>query len=263
MGDPSGDIGPGRIPLGRNQLGDVVKGDNISVLFCIRCFSGYPNDKTALRTAASHIDVPFGAAGRSRKRLAIERREIGNGCLYRLPNQIGFLHSQKTERRAIDERDLAIVIDAHDTGTHPREHRLHEPASIIDLVICLNQGIVLCLELAGHTVERPGERCQIARSLDDIDLGVEIPVRYALRRIKQPHDWRNNAIGEPKTEPDCREQENQGNTGIHQCKGELNTDALIHKLVILGLACPGLLKLIHDPGIHGAIDVEIMRRKRR
>ena len=58
MGDPPGDIGPGRRPLSRDQIGDVVEGDDIAEDLLACGFGGDPDQKVPLAPARSILIWP-------------------------------------------------------------------------------------------------------------------------------------------------------------------------------------------------------------
>ena len=152
-GDASGDIGPGSLALRRQQLGDVVEGDNEAADFLRIVLGGDAHQKGAGAVAAGDLHLrlgqPIGTTHRLFQEAGHLRRDLGQVFADRQVE----IDAQQGRRGAVGEVDPAGAIEADDPCRYPGQHRLGKPAPLIQLAVGLDQLALLRLDLIGHPVE--------------------------------------------------------------------------------------------------------------
>ena len=63
-------------------------------------------------------------------------------------DQLGSFQPQQLLRRAVGKRDAAALIEAHDAGGDPRQHRLDKASALGELGVGADEFAALVLEVA-------------------------------------------------------------------------------------------------------------------
>ena len=79
-------------------------------------------------------------------------------------------------RRAVEDADLAVAIDADDAGAGRRQHRLGETSPAVDDFAGADQVVALGAQFVGHLVEGLAELGEIALRSQHRHLDVRLPV---------------------------------------------------------------------------------------
>src|SRR3546814_11317154 len=61
--------------------------------------------------------------------------------------------AQEVEGQAVGEVDAAVLVEADDPCRYAAQHRLDEAVAVVELLVGLEQGVLLALQLAGHLVD--------------------------------------------------------------------------------------------------------------
>ena len=140
VGDPPGDVRPGRLALSRQQLGDVVEGDDIAVDSALPLLGGGPGEQRA--------QGPFGrgerdlaladAAGTPHDRVQ-EVGELGQDRAELLAQQGLRVAAQQLAGGEVQVVDPAPTVEADDAGRDPGQDCLNEAAPVVELPVGVEQ----------------------------------------------------------------------------------------------------------------------------
>ena len=115
---------------------------------------------------------------------------------------------------------------------------------------------MLATQLRRHLVEGATERRQIALTASDRHLNVEISRRHLLRRVDQPPDRADEAVGVAQAEPDRREEDDRDDDREHDRECDLHRGADLLQEAIIGDPRFGLGGKIQCPAINETSDDE-------
>ena len=120
--------------------------------------------------------------------------------------------------RAVEDADLAFLVDADDAGAGARQHRLAETAAAVDHVAGMDQIVALGAQVVGHAVEGLAELTEIAFGFVHRDLHMQIAGRNHIGGVDQTADRRDQPVREIQPDHDRRQQHDQRDHGIHQAE---------------------------------------------
>ncbi len=249
VSDAPGDVGPRGVALRRDKLGDIVERHDESVLGMIRRLGRYAHEQAALLAPRHDADLPLGRARRFDGSLIDERGEGDHRIGDQPVDEIACRHAEKLHGRSIDKVDPAGRVNADHARAHAGQHGLGKAAALVELVVHLHQVIALRFKLIGHLIERAAEGRQVTRPAVGRNLHFEVSFRHPARCVDKRDDGLDQPVGEPESEPDGRQQEDQRNSGIDQSKCQLNALALVEHLVEFSLALARRFELPQHLGI--------------
>ena len=139
--------------------------------------------------------------------------------------------------------------DADDGDRDARQHGLGEQPPLVDELARGDEAILLQPQLRGHLVEGLAEMGEIALRSAHGDLNIEIAGRDLISGRDQATDWRDEAIGEGKSEPGRRQQHDQGDQNEHRREGDLKGAPMRIEAVVKRDESGGLAGKLHRKGI--------------
>ena len=151
---------------------------------------------------------------------------------------------------------------AYDAGGHPRQHRLGEPPTFVDLAVGVHQFTALGGELAGHPVERARQAGELVAGRRLRDPHREIAAAHAFRGEDQPPDRTSDLVGQHQTDRHRREQHQQRHDGKDPGEGELQPRTILVEALVFGHRLLGPRHVIEDRRIHRPADHQHQRWRR-
>ena len=157
--------------------------------------------------------------------------------------------SDQPLRRAVEDGDAAVGIDADDAGAGAGEHRFGESPAAVDQVARAYDVFMLRTQFLRHLVESLAELGEIALRTADRHLHMEISGRDHIGRADQPADRSHQPIGEIEPDPGRGEQNDERDDGEHQRECDLNAKPARFEIGIFADAFLRLAQLLHDAWI--------------
>jgi hypothetical protein len=161
MRNPASNIGPGRCPLRRHKLGNVVKRNDITVLRVGRSFRCHPDIDRPLAATSDERDRSLNAQN-AFPRLLDKSCNFRNGLDDRMADCHRFALADQTLCRTIENIDTSLGIEADDTRAYAREHRLGKSPPFVDLVARAHDIVALRSQFLRHGIETVAEAPEIA-----------------------------------------------------------------------------------------------------
>src|SRR5690606_17428821 len=145
--NPAGNVAPGGRALRGDQLGDVVEGDDAALIALLRMslLLGHLDCEDALLISDRHGDLAMRAVpalqllGRLRAMLAESRNSFGK----RPAKKIIGLDAKQALSRRIRYADDPGSVETDDARADAGQHRLHEAAALVELIVDGNEGTAL------------------------------------------------------------------------------------------------------------------------
>ena len=257
VGDAAGDVGPGRGALRQHQFGDVVDGDDIAVLGFARLLAGHAHRIISLLAVARERDLtlhqPLIAAARGLKNLG----EFGRDRRQRLAEDVALDAADQPLRRAVENGNPAVGIDADDAGAGAGKHGFGESPPAVDEIARANDVVMLRAQLLRHLVEGLAQLGEIAFGAAHRHLNIEIAGRDHVGGADQTADRRDQPVGEIQPDPGRRQQNDQRNDREHQRERDLDAEPPLFEIGVFADALLGIAQLLHDSRIEQPGDVEI------
>ncbi len=225
VGDAARDIRPGSAALRRDQIADVVEGDDVAVRRPCGPFGGDANVYRPLAPVARDRDLVavFGAVVAQRRRY--HRFERGHEFRDQPADCSAFVDAEEAERGTVGDGDATLRVDADDAGGDAGEHRLGEPAAGIDLIAGGDQFLALGAKLGRHRVEGGAKRADVAVGIARLDGDLQIAARNLLGRVDEPSDRGHQPIGEADPQPDGRQEHDDRHAEEEDAEGDLDAEA--------------------------------------
>ena len=231
MGDPAGDVGPGRGALRRNQLGDVVEGQHRAVVLLALLLVRHAHGEIALLAADDEGDLMLRPA-----LVLVGTAQHGGKLRHRLgeraADELGSIATEELLRRAVGKRDAVVAIETDDTRRHAGEHGLHEAAPLGELGVGGDEVRALALQLLGHGVEVHRQAAQVPLATPDRQLDLQVALGDVLGGADQPADRRHEAARKPDPRPDRGQQRGQRDHEIHHAVRKLEAAANLAQALV-------------------------------
>jgi hypothetical protein len=169
---------------------------------------------------------------------------------------------QQIARPAVQGRDLALDVQAHDAGADARQHRLDELPTRLGVKTGHPQGRLLDLEVGRHHVEGDRQGADFLGADLDVHPGVQIAGGDPARGLHQAGDRSGDGVGGGDADPYGGYQHQERGLDVAEAEDHLNPVLVLGRLAIRDQRGLGLLQVAHDAGLDRARDVEIRVRER-
>ena len=190
------------------------------------------------------LDQTLIVASRAVENLGEFGRDLGE----RPAQHFAFDAADQPLRRAIENGDAAVGIDADDAGAGAGQHRLGKPPPAVDEVAGAHDVVMLGAQFLRHLVEGLAQLGEIALRLPDRHLNMEISGRHHVRGADQTADRRDQPIGKIQPYPGRRQQHDQRNDREHQRKGDLDAEPSLFEIGVFADTFLCVAQLLHHSG---------------
>ena len=181
---------------------------------------------------------PVGAA----RGLVEQRRHLGHDLGEVLADRLLEIDAEQRRGRAVGQVDAARAIEPDDPGGDAGQHRLGEPAPLVELPVRLDQLALLALDLVGHAVEGAAQRGEFVVFLALGHARGKIAAAHPLGRGDQPADRIGELGGEMDPDRHRGDQKQHRHHQEDQREGDLKARSLTFQLLVLRGGALGLLR---------------------
>ena len=183
--------------------------------------------------------------------------ELGCDRRERLAEDVALDAADQPLRRAVENGNPAVGIDADDAGAGSRKHGFGESPPAVDEIAGANDVVMLRAQLLRHLVESLAQLGEIAFRPAHRHLNVEIAGGDHVGGADQAADRRDQPVGEIQPDPCGRQQNDQRNDREHQRECDLDAEPPLFEIGVFADALLGIAQLLHDTRIEQPSDVEI------